>query len=54
MARFGLKPFTGKDGWIRSLPGYGARWTMTRDLRGIPEQSFREWWAARGNGKVKA
>jgi L-lactate dehydrogenase complex protein LldF len=54
MTKIGLKPFTGKDGWIRSLPGYGARWTMTRDLRGVPEQSFREWWAARGNGKVKA
>ena len=53
MARMGLRAFTGKDGWIRSLPAYGARWTMTRDLRGIPEQSFREWWAARGNGKVK-
>jgi L-lactate dehydrogenase complex protein LldF len=54
MARLGLRAFTGKDGWIRSLPGYGARWTMTRDLRGIPEQSFREWWAGRANGKVKA
>jgi L-lactate dehydrogenase complex protein LldF len=55
MMRIGLKPFTGRDGWIRSLPGYGGRWTMTRDLRGIPQQSFRDWWAERGsaNGKVK-
>ena len=53
MMRIGLKPFTGKDGWIRNLPAYGARWTMTRDLRGVPEQSFREWWAGRANGKVK-
>jgi L-lactate dehydrogenase complex protein LldF len=53
MMRIGLKPFTGKDGWIRTLPGYGARWTMTRDLRGVPQQSFRDWWAARGSGKVK-
>jgi L-lactate dehydrogenase complex protein LldF len=53
MMRIVLKAFTGKDGWIRSLPGYGARWTMTRDLRGVPEQSFREWWAGRANEKVK-
>jgi L-lactate dehydrogenase complex protein LldF len=54
MARMGLSAFTQKDGWIRSLPGYGARWTMTRDLRGLPKQTFREWWAGRQNGKVKA
>lgn len=46
LGRTALKPFTGKDGWIRSLPGLGAKWTMTRDLRGLPEQSFREWWSA--------
>ena len=45
LARVGMKAFTGKDGWIHHLPGTGARWTMTRDLRGLPEQSFREWWA---------
>jgi L-lactate dehydrogenase complex protein LldF len=54
MMRIGLKPFTGKDGWIRNLPGYGARWTMTRDLREVPQQSFREWWAGRASGKVEA
>ena len=54
MARLGLRAFTGKDGWIRSLPGYGARWTMTRDLRGLPKQTFREWWAERESGKVKS
>jgi L-lactate dehydrogenase complex protein LldF len=47
MGRMALKPFTGKDGWIHSLPGMGSRWTMTRDLRGLPEQTFREWWAER-------
>lgn len=52
MARIGLKAFTGKDGWIHSLPGMGARWTMTRDLRGVPQQSFREWWAARGKERA--
>jgi L-lactate dehydrogenase complex protein LldF len=47
LGRMALAPFTGKDGWIHSLPALGARWTMTRDLRGLPKQSFREWWDAR-------
>ncbi len=46
-ARKVLRRFTRKDGWIRKLPGLGGRWTQTRDLRGIPEQSFREWWETR-------
>lgn len=46
LARLALRLFT-RDGWIRRLPATGGRWTMTRDLRGVPEQSFREWWAAR-------
>jgi L-lactate dehydrogenase complex protein LldF len=54
MARIGLKPFTGRDGWIRRLPGYGARWTMTRDLRGLPEQTFRTWWNERASGKAQS
>lgn len=47
-----LKRFTRKDGWIRKLPGLGGRWTATRDLRGIPQQSFREWWETRPKGKA--
>jgi L-lactate dehydrogenase complex protein LldF len=47
LARIGLRLFTGKDGWIHSLPSLGARWTMTRDLRGLPDQTFRDWWASR-------
>jgi L-lactate dehydrogenase complex protein LldF len=47
MGRLGLRLFTRKDGWIHSLPSIGARWTMTRDLRGLPRQTFREWWATR-------
>jgi L-lactate dehydrogenase complex protein LldF len=46
LGRLGLRLFTRKDGWIHALPSLGARWTMTRDLRGLPDQSFREWWAA--------
>lgn len=52
--RFGrivLLPFTRKDGWIHSLPSLGSRWTMTRDLRGIPTQSFRQWWSSRPKEK---
>lgn len=47
LARIAVKPFTDRDGWIRRLPGLGARWTITGDLRGIPNQSFRDWWGAR-------
>jgi L-lactate dehydrogenase complex protein LldF len=49
--RLALRPFTKRDGWIHSLPGLGGRWTMTRDLRGIPNQSFRQWWATGPKGK---
>ena len=48
MARIALRPFTGSDGWIHNLPGPGGRWTMTRDLRGLPRETFREWWEKRG------
>jgi L-lactate dehydrogenase complex protein LldF len=45
--RIGLRFFTRRDGWIHSLPSVGGRWTMTRDLRGLPDQTFRQWWAVR-------
>jgi len=48
LGRIGLRFFTRKDGWIHSLPSLGAKWTQTRDLRGLPDQTFHEWWAARG------
>ena len=54
LGRIGLRFFTGKDGWIHRLPSLGARWTMSRDLRGLPEQTFREWWAARERSKEQA
>ncbi len=47
LARLGLRFFTGKDGWIRRLPSLGARWTISRDLRALPEETFRDWWARR-------
>jgi L-lactate dehydrogenase complex protein LldF len=51
LGRIALLLFTQKDGWIHFLPGLGSRWTMTRDLRGIPPQSFRAWWASRPREK---
>jgi len=47
MGRIGLRFFTRKDGWIHSLPSLGAKWTQTRDLRGLPKQTFHQWWATR-------
>jgi len=47
VGRIGLRLFTGKDGWIKWLPSIGGRWTENRDLRGLPDQTFHEWWAAR-------
>jgi len=44
--RLGLRFFTDRDGWIRRLPNLGARWTLSRDLPGLPDQTFRQWWAA--------
>lgn len=47
LGRIGMRIFTRKDGWIHSLPGIGAKWTQSRDLRGLPQQTFHEWWAER-------
>jgi len=47
LGRVGLRLFTRKDGWIHTLPSLGAKWTQTRDLRGLPPKTFHEWWAAR-------
>ena len=33
-----------REGWVEKLPGYGVGWTQGRDLRGMPQESFREWW----------
>ena len=47
MGRIALRAFTRRDGWIHSLPSVGAKWTQTRDLRGMPKQTFRSWWEER-------
>jgi len=50
LGRLGLRLFTMRDGWIHALPSLGAKWTQTRDLRALPNQTFHEWWAARDRG----
>jgi L-lactate dehydrogenase complex protein LldF len=51
--RIGAKLVTRRDGWIHSLPSVGGKWTQTRDLRGLPKQTFHEWWAERNVGSEK-
>ncbi len=46
LARIGQGLFV-KDGSISNLPGELAGWTAMRDLKPIPEQTFREWWRQR-------
>ena len=36
-----------KDGKLVNLPGMAAGWTQFRDLRALPDQTFREWWKKR-------
>lgn len=45
-ARIAQAPFE-HDGTLRNLPGMLAAWTAVRDLKPVPKQSFREWWAQR-------
>ena len=49
-ARIGQWPLA-RSGAIHRLPGKLAGWTDARDLKPIPEQTFREWWRSRnGSG----
>jgi len=43
LARIGQWPLA-RSGAIHRLPGKLAGWTDVRDLKPIPQQSFREWW----------
>ncbi len=43
LARVGQWPFA-RGGSIGRLPGRLAGWTAVRDLKPIPQQTFREWW----------
>jgi L-lactate dehydrogenase complex protein LldF len=42
----GQWPFA-RHGTIERLPGPLAGWSAMRDLRPVPEQSFRDWWRGR-------
>ncbi len=46
MGRIGQKLFV-KDGTISRLPGELSNWTAIRDLKPVPDQTFREWWRER-------
>ncbi|TCK73827.1 LutB/LldF family L-lactate oxidation iron-sulfur protein [Acidipila rosea] len=46
LGRIGQWPFI-SGGWIRNLPGMLGNWTAVRDLKPMPQQSFREWWKQR-------
>ena len=45
-ARIGQWPLA-RSGAIHRLPGKLAGWTEARDLKPIPEQTFRDWWKSR-------
>ena len=49
-ARRGRGPFV-RHGSIRQLPGPLGAWTAARDLPAVPQQSFRDWWRAREDGR---
>jgi L-lactate dehydrogenase complex protein LldF len=40
------RPLVSKNGFIEWMPLMLSGWTQTRDLRAMPAQSFRDWWAA--------
>jgi L-lactate dehydrogenase complex protein LldF len=44
LLRVALWPLTSRDKWVHWMPSLGGRWTMTRDLRIPPRQTFRKWW----------
>ncbi|WP_029015086.1 lactate utilization protein B [Niveispirillum irakense] len=48
--RLGQKLLT-RDGVMPWLPPPLSGWTLSRDFPALPEQSFRDWWKQRENGK---
>ncbi|WP_263358767.1 LutB/LldF family L-lactate oxidation iron-sulfur protein [Acidicapsa ligni] len=45
MGLVGQKALVSKNGFIEWMPGMLSGWTQTRDLKAMPAQSFRDWWA---------
>lgn len=50
LGRIAQRPFIRASGWIEWLPGILGGWTRKRDLRPLPQQSFREWFEKRAAG----
>jgi L-lactate dehydrogenase complex protein LldF len=50
-ARIGQWPLA-HSGAIHRLPGKLAGWTEARDLRPVPEQTFRGWWKSNRSGRL--
>jgi L-lactate dehydrogenase complex protein LldF len=51
LGRIAQKPLVRASGWIEWLPGMLGGWTKSRDLRPLPPESFREWFAKRNVGR---
>ena len=45
IGQVGQKVLVSKDGFIEWLPLMLDGWTQSRDLKAMPAQSFRDWWA---------
>ncbi|HEX4065357.1 MAG TPA: LutB/LldF family L-lactate oxidation iron-sulfur protein [Acidobacteriaceae bacterium] len=46
MGQIGQWPLV-SHGWMKNLPGMLGNWTRVRDLRALPQQTFRQWWKLR-------
>ena len=53
LARWWLRR-SARDGWIRRLPGYAARWTASRDFKAPARSTFADQWRARARPRVAA
>ena len=49
--RIAQTPFA-HDGKIQKLPGFLGGWTDSRNMKAIPKESFRQWWAKRKKGNA--
>ena len=49
LGQVGQKVLVSKNGFIEWMPGVLSGWTQTRDLKAMPKQSFRQWWAERSD-----
>jgi L-lactate dehydrogenase complex protein LldF len=52
LAKVGQLPFK-REGYLKHLP-FLSGWTDMRDLKAVPQESFRDWWKKRAKGKASA